>query len=154
MFGAKKDEGPYFYRCLMDADLIYLHPRNNEADRMQLSLQERMQMGFNQELTPHPIRLKAADALKGRPPDVLKVEKPIAWFFTEEREKMVSRPKIDPRGFPMTRAREMRPKMTKIKFELIENPTEAEMARAIPLKLRDIDYADYYDGEPGITEVV
>jgi len=148
-----KTKGPYYYRCLMQADMIYLSPRNREAEKMNLTIQERMKMGYANKEYPHPFRFKPADALKGRPADILETEKQIAWYFIEEREKMVSRPKMDPRGFPMTKVREMRPKMTKIKFELIENPTESEIARAIPLKLRDIDYADAHKDDKELAEV-
>lgn len=156
MFKAKEPE-EYLYRCLMQCDIIFLHPRNNEAEKMpDLSMAERMSMGYEGKLFPHPMRFKPADSLKNRAADVLKTSRPIAWYFLEEREKMVSRPKIDPRGFPMSRQREMRPTYTKIKFELIENPTESERIRAIPLKLRDIDYQDAHehDDDPRITEAM
>ena len=160
MFGVKQEKGPLYYRCVMRADMIYLSPRNRDAEKMNLTITERMKMGYEEKMYPHPFRLYPADALKEKPADILQVDKPIAWYYTEAREKMVSRPKMDPRGFPMTRVREDKPKWTKIKFELIENPTESEIARAIPLKLRDIDYADAHEKEPArakeelaITEV-
>jgi hypothetical protein len=151
MFG-RKEETEFFYRCVMRVDMIYLSPRNRDAEKMNLSITERMKMGFNEQLYPHPFRFKPADPMIDRPADVLQTERPIASHFTEAKEKMVSRPQMDPRGFPMSRAREMRSKMTKIKFELIENPSESERKRAIPLRLRDIDYADAEEKESTPTE--
>ena len=153
MFGTKERK-EYYYECVMQVDMTYLSPRNREAEKMNLSITERMKMGYEEKMYPHPFRFKAADGLKNRPGDILVTEKPIAWYFTEAREKMVSRPKIDPRGFPMTRVREDKPKMTKIKFRLLEENevSESVKARAIPLKLRDIDYADAHKDEKNRIE--
>jgi len=155
MFGKEKEkQGLYYYRCVMQCDLTYLSPRNRDAEKMNLTIQERMKMGYENKEYPHPMRFKPYDPLKNRLADILVVDRPLAWYFTESREKQVSRPKMDPRGFPMSRQREMKPKFTKVKFELIENPTESELARAIPLKLRETDYWHEEESrEPAITEV-
>ena len=44
MFG-QKEKGPYYYECVMRVDVTYLSPRNREAEKMNLSITDRMKMG-------------------------------------------------------------------------------------------------------------
>ncbi len=142
----------YFYECVMQCDLLYWAPNH-------MSPPERM-FGFGDEnLIQHPMRFyqRSADGLV--PPDVLCVETPIAWFFTEAREKMVSRPLFNEDGSQRKGEREMKPKMTKVKFKLLapEEVTEEVKKRAKLIKMRPQDTAEgleKFEAEKKAEEIV
>ena len=142
----------YFYECVMQCDLLYWAPNH-------MSPPERM-FGFGDEnLIQHPMRFyqRSADGLV--PPDVLCVETPIAWFFLEVREKMVSRPVFNEDGSQRKGERVLKPKLTKIKFRLLppEEITEEVKGRAKLIRLRPQDTAEgleKFEAEKKAEEIV
>ncbi len=123
-----------YYACVLQADLIY-KSRVTRQDEMVNIFEPAEKMRYK--------RFYAADPYKNRSADILGLRdgRELQWYYTEVREKMVSRPQINRDGTPMSHKREMRPKMTKIKFVKLEpdEVTESMRARALILPIREMD---------------
>ena len=136
----------YFYECVMTVDVAYMAPQHRQ-DMKQVG-----QFGFDSDkdqLVQHNIRLKPADPLKRRGADILCSEKPIAKHFLEVYEKQVSR-HIVKDGMPVPGRREMRSKITKVKFRLMEQSEIAQVPadRIKYIRLRSCDLEEVKVREP------
>ncbi len=126
----------FYYECVMTVDVAYMAPVHRQDQKFDVPL------GGEIPLMQHNLRFKPADVFKERPADIMCTEKKIHRSFVEEYEKQVSRPK-EKGGYPAFKEREMRPKMTKIKFRLMDpsEVTESIKKRAITVVLRECDLA-------------
>ena len=123
-----------FYECVMQCDISYIGREHRRENLVNI---------YEAQHKDHVKRLYPADPYKRRPADILGLRngRELERSFVESFEKEVSRPQIDERGVPKTYKRELKPKLTKIKFVKLDPDeiTDSIRARVIILPMREMD---------------
>lgn len=120
----------FWYECVLQCDLGFLAP-----DQRRERWTQRGKVEVQPPRTLHSVRLYPSKGYDKNgnyiPGDVAVFDQPLARRYTEEIEISVSRPLIDAEH-PGGHTRYMRPKVTKVKFVLLdpEDVTESVKRRA------------------------
>ena len=136
----------FYYECIFICDLGHWAPdqRTERWIRRGRSLIQPMKV-------LHSIRVSPSRGYNARgeefPPDYIVTDRPLARNYTEEITKKVSRPKFDNRG--SRDGREMREKIGKVKFRLLDAD---EVMESVRRNAYDLDWVDNLF-EDAITDV-